>query len=199
MESYHIQSYCHIRDQEISLNGTSIFKSGETNFADFIKSAYKILDTHYPKFFKMDSLSKLAFMATEVLLTSETEKNMALVVSNRAASLETDRKHYNSLVGDNPYASPALFVYTLPNICLGEISIRHGLLSENSFFIFEDFNAEVLQDYADNLLATGKTEKALCGWIDMDSGKYDAFLYVVAKSGMFDHSKKEINRLYKTE
>ena len=143
MESYHIQSYCHIRDQEISLNGTSIFKSGETNFADFIKSAYKILDTHYPKFFKMDSLSKLAFMATEVLLTSETEKNMALVVSNRAASLETDRKHYNSLVGDNPYASPALFVYTLPNICLGEISIRHGLLSENSFFIFEDFNAEV--------------------------------------------------------
>ena len=42
------------------------------------------------------------------------------------------------------YPSPAVFVYTLPNICIGEISIKYKLYSENSFFIFDSLNAEYL-------------------------------------------------------
>ncbi len=198
-ENFHIESYSQIRNQSVSLNGETIFKSAETEFNAFIKSAYKTLDTQYPKFFKMDQLSKLALIASDILLKTETDKNVALVLSNRASSLDTDRKHQASLQEQEPYASPAVFVYTLPNICLGEISIKNGLLSENSFFIFDTFNAEYLQIYAEHLLSTQKAKKVLCGWVDFDNGKYDAFLYVVAKNGIFAHSKKEINRLYKTE
>ncbi|NHF60564.1 3-oxoacyl-ACP synthase [Flavobacteriaceae bacterium TP-CH-4] len=199
MEKYHIESYCRIKDQRISLNGATVFESAETNFLPFIKEAYKTLDTQYPKFFKMDALSKLALIASDLLLKNMTEKNIALVLSNRAASLDTDRRHQQSIEeADHYYPSPAVFVYTLPNICLGEISIKHRLFSENGFFVFEQFRADPLVDYADGLLKMQRAEKVLCGWMDLDNEKYDAFLYVVAKNGIFTHSKKKINQLYQT-
>ncbi len=190
---YHIQSYCHIRNNDISLNGNSLYKDDADSFSEFIKAVYKHLKIDYSKFFKMDSLSKLAFIAADTLLVEETEKNIGLVLSNKAASLDTDRKHQESI---KDYPSPAVFVYTLPNICLGEISIKHQLYSENSFFVFDSFNAEALHTYANSLLDEEKSEKVLCGWVNFDDGKYDAFLYVVAKKGTFVHSIAEINRLY---
>jgi len=191
--TYQIESYCHIRNNDVSHNGNSLFQSDADNFQDFIKSAYKHFEIDYSKFFKMDNLSKLAFVAADLLLKEETEKNVGLVLSNKAASLDTDRKHQESM---KEYASPAVFVYTLPNICLGEISIKHQLYSENSFFVFDTFNAETLHTYANSLLDEQKVEKVLCGWVDFDQGKYDSFLYVVAKKGTFVHSTAEINRLY---
>lgn len=191
--SYYIESYCHIRNNDVSRNGNSLFQSNADNFQDFIKAAYKNLEIDYSKFFKMDNLSKLVFVAADLLLKEETEKNVGLVLSNKAASLDTDRKHQKSM---KEYASPAIFVYTLPNICLGEISIKHQLYSENSFFVFDRFNAHALCTYANSLLEEQKSKKVLCGWADYDNGKYDAFLYVVAKKGTFVHSIAEINRLY---
>lgn len=167
-----------------------------------MKSAYKNFHVEHSKFFKMDNLSKLAFICAEVLLKDENEKDIALILSNRASSLDTDRKHQD-LISDleNSYASPAVFVYTLPNICIGEISIRHGLFSENAFFVFDDFTPDVLYDYSENLISDDKAKKALCGWVDFDAEKYDAFLYVVANNGTFVHSISEINRLrsYQTQ
>ncbi|WP_317198356.1 hypothetical protein [Aurantibacter crassamenti] len=142
----------------------------------------------------MDSLSKLTFIASEVLLKDESEKDIALVLSNRASSLDTDRKHQNAI--ENGFASPAVFVYTLPNICLGEISIRHQLFSENGFFVFDRFTPDILFDYSENLISEEKAKKVLCGWVDFDNGKYDAFLYIVANNGTFVHSISEITRLY---
>lgn len=192
-DSYYIQGYSHIRNHHISLNGATLYSDTEDDFSDFIKAGYKHVNTDYSKFFKMDQLSKLAFLAADVLLKDESEKNVALVLSNQAASLDTDRKHQESI---KDYPSPAVFVYTLPNICLGEISIKHQLYSENGFFVFEKFNAEALHVYANSLIDEQKAEKVLCGWVNFDDGKYDAFLYVVAKKGTFVHSIAEINRLY---
>ena len=141
----------------------------------------------------MDNLSKLAFIAADVLLKEESEKDVGLVLSNKSSSLDTDRKHQESI---KDYPSPAVFVYTLPNICLGEISIKHKLYSENSFFLFDEFNPEALHTYANSLIDEQKSKKVLCGWVNFDKGKYNAFLYVVAKKGTFVHSKAEINRLY---
>ncbi len=149
----------------------------------------------------MDNLSKLAFLAADVLLKNENlneaENNIALVFSNKASSLDTDRKHQATIENDAEYfPSPAVFVYTLPNICLGEISIKHRLFSENSFFIFDRFNAEHLKLYANSLLQSGKAEKTLCGWVDLDENYYDAFLYLVEKEGEIEHKTEEINSLY---
>jgi len=189
----HIQAFCHIKNGAISLNGDTIFKDQNPEFPAFIKAAYNHLGIDYGKFFKMDNLSKLAFIASNVLLKEEQEKNIALVLSNKAASLDTDRKHQAAMAS---YPSPAVFVYTLPNICLGEISIKHQLYSENAFFVFDDFNATVLYDYALALLHSQSAEKVLCGWVDFDAEKHDAFLYIVSKSGTFEHSIENVNQLY---
>ncbi|MGI9551887.1 MAG: 3-oxoacyl-ACP synthase [Aurantibacter sp.] len=179
------------------MNGEVIHSDDTDSFSAFMRSAYKYFGVEHSKFFKMDNLSKLAFIASEILLKDELEKDVALVLSNRAASLDTDRKHQASISDpENHYPSPAVFVYTLPNICMGEISIRHQLHSENSFFVFENFTPNVLFDYSRILLSENKAKKVLCGWVDFDNRKYDAFLYVVAKNGTFVHSIGEINRLY---
>ena len=101
-----------------------------------------------------------SFLKNEI--KNEQENNIALVLSNNSSSLDTDVKYQNSISNpDEYYPSPAVFVYTLPNICLGEISIRHQLKSENSFFIFDQFNPEFLNNYANVLLQTKKAEKVL--------------------------------------
>jgi len=199
---YYIQSHCRIKNNKITLNNQDIFKSEVESFSDFIKSAYKILDTKYPKFFKMDRLSKLAFIAGDVLLKNEKldlerENDIAIILSNKASSLDTDRKHQSAIQDkENYYPSPAVFVYTLPNICIGEISIKYKLYSENSFFIFETLNAEHLSIYSNSILETNKAEKVLCGWVELDGDHYDAFLYLVSTEGKIEHTKQNIKKLY---
>lgn len=181
------------------MNGELLFSNDEEQFSSFIKSAAKLLNTEYPKFFKMDNLSKLAFVAADILLKDQKQKSqdIAIILSNRASSLDTDRKHQASISDkDNYYPSPSVFVYTLPNICIGEISIKYQLFSENAFFVFERFNAETLFRNADYLLKNELAEKALCGWVEFDVNNYEAFLYLVSENGKFAHSEKEILKLY---
>jgi len=199
----HIKSYVHIKNNTVSLNGKVIYVDNELDFKSFIKGAYKTTGTKYPKFFKMDSLSKLAFLAGDIVLNAEElsleeESNIALVFSNKASSLDTDRKHQESIQHkENYYPSPAVFVYTLPNICIGEISIKHKLYSENSFFIFDSFNAVHLEGYASSLLADNKADQVLCGWTEYDGdNNYEAFLYLVSPEGIIEHNTEEIIKLY---
>lgn len=201
---YYISAFCNIKNSTISLNGSPIYSDENNEFSEFIKAAYKSLETNYSKFFKMDALSKLAFLAADVLLKSEgisgeKENGIAVVFSNKASSLDTDRKHQETIENrDEYYPSPAIFVYTLPNICIGEISIKYKLFSENSFFIFDSFNAQHLLNYTNSLLSAQKTEKVLCGWVEYDGDQYEAYLYLVTKSGTIAHNKQNIIKFYNT-
>ncbi|RED24990.1 hypothetical protein BD847_1729 [Flavobacterium cutihirudinis] len=197
----YIQSYIIIQNNEIVLNGTSVFKIEPTDFADFSKQALRNFEIQYPKFFKMDALSKLAFLGSELLLSpivsSEEENNIALVLANKSSSLDTDVKYQESISDkENYYPSPAVFVYTLPNICLGEISIRHQLKSENSFFIFDAFNAEFMSNYSNILLNSDKADKVLCGWVEYFNEDYKAFLCVIGKEEIEKYRDENINTLY---
>ncbi|MDC0096807.1 3-oxoacyl-ACP synthase [bacterium] len=195
---FKIKSFINIRNGIISFNNTILFEDDANNFKDFIKKAYKSLDIDYPKFFKMDNLSKLAFVAADVLLNNiNIDENTAVILSNRSSSLDTDRKHQTSISdAKNYYPSPSVFVYTLPNICIGEICIKHQLFSENSFFIFDTFNPEHLWIQSQYLLKSGKANRVLCGWIDMDDSKYDAFVYVVESQGELHHTINNLKKLY---
>lgn len=171
---------CEIADNRILINGQAVFKSSAENFSAFAKECYKHLELAYPKFYKMDALSKLAFLATEFLLKDHTEPDTAIVLANRSSSLDTDMKHQQSINDkENMLASPAVFVYTLPNICIGEIAIRHKLLSENAFFVLNHFDEDFLNRYTEDLLATGKAKKALCGWVELYEENYKGFVYLL--------------------
>jgi hypothetical protein len=198
----YIHSFCKIQNNEIILNDKVIFKSESNSFSEFSKTAYKNFEINYPKFFKMDNLSKLAFLGADLLLNTEIdslqENNIALVFANKSSSLDTDVKYQETISDqDNYFPSPSVFVYTLPNICLGEISIRHQLKSENSFFIFDDFNAEFIFAYTTILLDTNKAEKVLCGWVEYYKEEYTAFLYLVTKEGEMEHQMETIKTVYK--
>ena len=132
----------------------------------------------------MDHQSELAFLAAEILLKDENTLNenqdIALVFANRNSSLESDLKDQQSIQStDEIFPSPAVFVYTLANICLGEVSIRHRLKTENAFFISENFNEEQLKKYANYLIQKNKAKKVVLAWIDYLQGDYEAKMYLI--------------------
>ena len=196
-----IQLWCIVKNGNVVLNGDTVFSSDARDFNSFSREAYKALEVNYPKFFKMDNLSKLAFLGAELLLRNAIDEHqdndVALILSNRSSSLDTDVKYQESIANkQNYFPSPAVFVYTLPNICLGEISIRHQLKSENSFFIFDAFNPSFMADYANMLLQTQKAQKVLAGWTELMGDNYEAFVYLVSDQGEIEHNKKNLETLY---
>ena len=198
----YITAHCKIEKNQISLDGEIIFDSEELLFQDFSKKAYQQFELNYPKFFKMDNLSKLAFLASEIILKgnleSETENNVALLFANKSSSLDTDVKYQKSISDKNEYfPSPAVFVYTLANICMGEISIKNQLKSENCFFIFDAFNSQFTADYGNLLLKTGKAEKVLCAWTELYQEEYQVFMCLVSKEGNLENTAENLEKLYK--
>ncbi|WP_185126876.1 3-oxoacyl-ACP synthase [Chryseobacterium lactis] len=173
-------STCTIQDSKITVDGNLIFETENQTFPEFAKEAYKSLELNYPKFHKMDSLSKLAFLAAEMLLKDEDQSQTALVFANKSASLDTDFKYQESINSQEEYfPSPAVFVYTLPNICAGEISIKHKMQTENAFFVLDDFDENFLNEYSEQILRSGKAEKVLCGWVELYQENYKAFVYLL--------------------
>lgn len=198
---FHIAAHLTIQNNQINLNGEELYESNAEDFISFSKEVYKYLKIDYPKFFKMDNLSKLAFLGAEILLRNQglndSDNDIALVLANRSSSLDTDFKYQQSIADkESYYPSPAIFVYTLPNICIGEISIRHKLYSENTFFIFESFNAAFLTNYSTHLLTSRKAEKVLMGWVEYFQGEYKAFMCLIAEEGLEVFNKEIIKEIY---
>jgi len=195
---YWISKYVHIENGSIFENGKLIFVSETTDFSEFIKQIYKRFEHAYPKFYKMDDLCKLAYVGSEFILKNETEKDIALLFSNNEGSLDTDSKHQRSIQNSDAYfPSPAVFVYTLPNIAIGEVSIRHQLKSESAFFIANQYQADYMHKYTERLLQTKKAKKILCGWVHCLNGAYKACFYLVENSGILEHTFQNIKNITK--
>lgn len=180
-----IISYAHIKHNQVFVNGEIVFHSTpSSSLSEFLSEAYKSLDISYPKFHKMDLQCKLGFLCAEFSLKDTlflTETNLtktAIVLSNAASSLETDRIHQNSIADKSRYfPSPAVFVYTLPNITIGEIAIRHKITGENAFFVSEQFDADLLVNYTESLFSDN-TNAAIVGWVDVDGENFEAFIFL---------------------
>lgn len=193
--SYKITDFVRIKNHFIFRGKDRIFKAEKSLSLDqFLKEAYTTLEIGYPKFHKMDGLCKLGILASEILFRNRNiSPDTALVFSNSTSSLETDKKHQQAM---HVIVSPAVFVYTLPNIVLGEISIKNKLQSETVFFIENRFNSELLTNYAEVLLETKKAPAVVCGWIDLKNAEYDVFLCFISKEGEIPLSKENLEQLY---
>jgi len=202
----YILSYSKIAANCLWHNGKLISKSAETAApSTILEDSYKSLNLSYPKFFKMDSLSKLGVLCAEPVLKDEpvnelfAKEKTAIVLSNKNSSLQTDLAYAKTM---RDFPSPALFVYTLPNIVTGEIAIKHKITGENAFFIEPAFNAELLYNYTEMLLQ--ENDAALCGWLHIDEKGCEGFLYFVAKqpagegkkSNFIRHNPDSITNLY---
>ncbi len=193
-----ISAYVLLRDNRIALNGEVLFEKPNVSAADFLQSAYEYFEMIYPKFFKMDMLCQTGFIATELVMRKKqpqwTPEETGIVISNANSSLDTDLR-YEASLKTNP--SPALFVYTLPNILIGELSIRHRIKGESACFVFDIFDATFQAGYVNTLFETGKIKSCISGWADYYNGKAEAFFYL-AETGQhpLKHDSTTLNKLF---
>lgn len=200
-ENY-ITSSCVISQNVLYKNGTALFEDNKSELPGFLMSCYQHFGLKYPKFYKMDNLAKLGWLAAELLVKDNLQaakyepSQIGVVLANENSSLDNDIKYYQTA---KDIASPALFVYTLPNIVIGEICIRHNFKGENAFFIFDDFDAVFIQEYVSNLINSDILQACICGWVETLGESYKAALFLVEKTGDKPFTIENINKIYQLE
>jgi hypothetical protein len=183
LENY-ITSSCTIEHGTVSKDGEQLFESKGANLSGFLLSVYQHFQLNYPKFYKMDNLSKLGWLAAEILLKDGFKKDqyqpeeIGLILANSNSSLDNDIKYFDSV---KDIASPSLFVYTLPNIVIGEICIRNHFKGEHAFFIQDTFDAGFMGQQVNYLLNKNILKACICGWVDVLEQNYKAVLFTVEK------------------
>lgn len=161
-----------ISGKECTVNGEKLncSKTG----AEMLMELYCKYVKDYPKFYKMDPLSRLSFIASELVLQKEAELNKLtrfesnesrkIILANNKASLNTDLKYSVTIDKNNYYPSPSLFVYTLPNITTGEIAIRNKYYGESCFLVLEN-----IEQFREVLQTIELESDALVGWVEYNS------------------------------
>ncbi|MDW7693445.1 hypothetical protein R9C00_01725 [Flammeovirgaceae bacterium SG7u.111] len=156
-------------------------------FGKYMKACYQQLELAYPKFFKMDGLCKLCFIGTEFLLKQHSlstyaPEKIAIILQNQHSSLVSDTKHFNSIKDkENYFPSPSVFVYTLPNIMIGELCIRHGITGEGTCFLPSD-DPEFIDKYIQALFEDEGYQACITGKVDYTEKDYHAELQLVERA-----------------
>lgn len=150
----------------------------------WLTQLYKKYIDDYPKFYKMDGLSRLGFVASELLLKCDVNElkegrdDRAIVLCNHSSSIAADRKFLASIA----FPSPSVFVYTLPNIVTGEIAIRHQYRGETSFYILPERDEALMHQLFASAFADEHTTSLLGGWLDYeDSQHFEAVLWIAQR------------------
>lgn len=173
---------------QVSVNGEVVFERPSMAIKELLRACYQQLGLEYPKFFKMDLLCQLAFIGSEVLLkdtdilTRYPKDRIAIVLSNTASSLDTDRRYHDTISNADAYfPSPAVFVYTLPSIMCGEIAIRNGILGENNFLVTEGYDEPLLEANIATLFNQGHADACIGGYVQLDRDGYELILFLAEK------------------
>ena len=182
---YIIAHYVHIHQSKAERDNTPLLSSAQDLKPE---EWYQQLQRPYLKFFKMDVLCRWAWIAGEYLLSDGTQAlcdgmdktRVAVVLSTNHGCIEVDKKYQESMA---TIPSPALFVYTLPNIMLGELCIRHGFKGEQLSLVTEAPDFDELCFWVNDLLTHKGMDACLCGWVDAAGTSSDVCLFWITKAG----------------
>ena len=202
-EIRYITASCNISNGVIFRNGELHFEGAAHDISAFLLDAYQHFQLNYSKFYKMDNLSKLGWLASEVLLKGFKKERyqpeeIGLILANTNSSLDDDLKYWESA---KEIASPSLFVYTLPNIVIGEICIRNQFKGEHTFYIQEKFNADFIAKQVNFPLDNDILKACICGWVDVLEEEYKAVLYLVEKEAggsAIEFSAENMNKIFES-
>ena len=163
---------------------------------------YRELGIQYPKFFKMDNLSKLGYLtASKLCLQNNIQQggnHFALMLACRASSLDIDTDFQKTISDiDNYFPSPSLFVYTLPNIVLGEIAIAYKIKGETTMIVAENLQQANLQTQIELLFEQTDAKQLIGGWIDYSAEHKEAFMFLLeSDTEGIDFTNNNLNKLY---
>lgn len=175
----------HILPDGVTLDGRPL--PVQSQGAGLLSEIYKKYVGDYPKYHKMDSLSRLAFLATELLLSRSDvpqDSGRATILFNRTSSVVADRCHLGSIAKPGEfYPSPSVFLGTLPNIATGEIAIRHGYTGETSLYITDFRDEALMKKVVSSSFSLGGFRSLICGFVDCDRGdSFEADLKILVKN-----------------
>ena len=185
----HTTQTVRITPDGVWLNSQPLHPEETNNTTSLLTTLYKKYAGDYPKYYKMDGLCRLGFVASELLLQAEGKERFtpcddrAVVLFNRSSSISADRKYLESIEDEsNYYPSPSVFVYTLPNIVTGEIAIRNHYHGETSFYILPEKDEQQMKEVMESTFMDPTTKSMLTGWIDYeDEHHFEAELRIVER------------------
>ena len=175
----------HILPDGVTLDGRPL--PVQSQGAGLLSEIYRKYVGDYPKYHKMDALSRLAFLATELLLSRgdvPQDSERATILFNRTSSVVADRCHLGSIAKPGEfYPSPSVFLGTLPNIATGEIAIRHGYTGETSLYITDFRDEALMKKVVSSSFSLGGFRSLICGFVDCDRGdSFEADLKILVKN-----------------
>jgi len=176
-----VSTTCKINISGVQINDQPWDKCPEMTGA-LVKDLRKVYDARrdkYSKFHKMDPFCKLGYLAGEFLFDKIQETipghRIGMFLTNSFSSIHTDIAFYNSYSADEQsIASPSLFVYTLPNILLGELAIRHKITGEHAFFLREQFGSDFIYLYVKCLFDRDLIDAAIVGGVEVTPATFHA-------------------------
>ena len=185
-----IQSVHSVRltPSKVIVDGRELDCEGEG--MELLTNLYKRFIDDYPKYYKMDALCRLGFVASELLLKMEDgrckmddgrremRESRAIVLFNQSSSIQADLSYQASIQDpENYFPSPSAFVYTLPNIVTGEIAIRNHYQGETSFYILPEKDEQLMEQVIAASFEDRGTQSMICGWLDyQDDANFEAKL-----------------------
>lgn len=175
----------HILPDGVTLDGRPL--PIQSQGAGLLSEIYRKYVGDYPKYHKMDALSRLAFLATELLLSRgdvSQDSKRATILFNRTSSVVADRCHLGSIAKPGEfYPSPSVFLGTLPNIATGEIAIRHGYNGETSLYITDFRDEALMKKVVSSSFSLGGFRSLICGFVDCDGGdSFEADLKILVRN-----------------
>ena len=175
----------HILPDGVTLDGKPL--PIQSQGAGLLSEIYRKYVGDYPKYHKMDALSRLAFLATELLLSRgdvPQDSKRATILFNRTSSVVADRCHLGSIAKPGEfYPSPSVFLGTLPNIATGEIAIRHGYTGETSLYITDFRDEALMKKVVSSSFSLGGFRSLICGFVDCDRGdRFEADLKILVRN-----------------
>lgn len=183
-----IKSWVRINKDAIVKDGKELITASGYKEMRGPEDVYRHLGLNYMKFFKMDVLCKWAWLGAELLLDDNGVKvyegvdptKIAVALMTDHGCIDVDKKYKETI---KTIPSPALFVYTLPNIMLGEICIRHGFKGEQSSLVSEGYDTDEQFFWVNDLLQNRGMDACIMGWVDAYNNDKDVCLFWVTKDG----------------
>lgn len=159
---------------KLSISANQVSVNGNTVLSDVLNAEdlYRSLNLGYAKFFKMDTLCKWAILGAEYVMKKGDsyvyegldKTKIAVILMTKNGCIDVDKRYWETT---KTIPSPALFVYTLPNIMLGEICIKHGFKGEQLSLVSDGYNKEEINFWVDDLIKNRGMTACLMGWVDV--------------------------------
>ena len=190
-----ITGHCQLKNGKLFLNGKSLFEA-DILVDELLQKIVIEFEVKHPRFGKMDRLSKLGYTCAEILLKALGNFKLyqpfevSLIFANASSSLDTDFRFQKTL---ESIASPALFVYTLPNLVLAEICIKNGFKGENLFLVSDLPDANLFFEPINQMLAQNITKACLAGWVEILGESYNCTLFAVEMPEHKSENQTEFN------